>query len=214
MATSHSIKAEKRTEIGSGKLNQLRREGFIPCVVYGAGLENTNIKVNAKEFTKMLASAASEHILVNLDMEGSSKLALLKDFQHSTLSGKYVHVDFLEVNDNTEVHSSVPVHIEGEAIGLASGGLLDQPIHELQIKCKVKDLPEAIVVDVTNLKVGDAIRIAELTLPAGVIALIADDTIIVSVDAPNVKTEEEEVAEATAAAASEEAANAEEKPAK
>lgn len=191
MATSHILKAEKRTESGSGKLNQLRKAGFIPGVVYGADSTNENIKVNVKEFTKMLTSAASEHILVELKLEGASKLALLKEVQHDSLAGLYLHVDFLAVNDNTEVNSSVPVVLEGEPAGLALGGMLEQTVHELVIKCKVKDLPESIVINVASLKVGEAIRLDDVKLPAGVVCQVNGDTPIAVMEEPTVKGDAE-----------------------
>lgn len=189
MATTHSLKADKRTESGSGKLNQLRKAGSTPGVVYGAGVASENIKVDTKEFTQMLASAASEHILVDLKLEGASRLALLKEVQHDSLSGQYLHIDFLAVNDQTEVHSSVPVVLEGEAAGLALGGLMDQTIHELPIKCKVKDLPESIVINVSSLKIGEAIRLADVKLPSGVVSSIHGETPVVVMEEPTVKGE-------------------------
>lgn len=196
MATSHILKADKRTESGSGKLNQLRKAGFIPGVVYGAGSANENIKVDTKEFTQMLASAGSEHILVELKLEGASKLALLKEVQHDSLACQYLHVDFLAVNDNTEVHSSVSVVLEGDAAGLAQGGMLEQTIHELPVKCKVKDLPESIVINVASLKVGEALRLADVKLPAGVVALINADTPVAVMEEPTVKGDAEVAAPA------------------
>ena len=187
MATSHSLKAEKRTESGSGKLNQLRKAGFIPGVVYGAGVASENIKVDVKEFTKMLAEAGSQHMLVDLKPEGASKRALLKEIQHNSLADEYTHVDFLAVNAETEVHSSVPVVLEGDAAGLAMGGMLDQTIHELSVTCKVKDLPESIVINVSSLKVGEVIRLADVKLPSGVSVLIHGETPLVVMEEPTVK---------------------------
>ena len=150
MATSHSLKAETRA-CGSGNLKQLRSQGLVPGVVYGPGFDNVNIQVDAREFARMLASAVSEHILVALDINGKIVKALLKEVQHNPITNACLHVDFQAVTDTTVIHSIVPVILEGEAAGVALGGVLDQTIHELAIVCQVKNLPEAITADISGL---------------------------------------------------------------
>ncbi len=201
MATTHTLKAETRTVTGSGKLNQLRKSGWIPAVVYGAGVDNVNIQVNEREFAKMLANVSTEHFLVDLQIDGNSNLALLQDVQHNSLTGCNEHIDFLLVNDESEIHSIVPIVVVGEAIGATQGGIFDQTLHELHITCKVKDLPESIEVDVTNLQIGSSIRLADITLPTGVTTSIHGDTPIAVVEEASAEeeapaaTEEESVAE-------------------
>lgn len=195
MATHPILKAEKRSKIGTGKLNQLRRDGFIPCNVYGKGMENVSIQVDEREFSQLIANAASEHILVDLQLDGKTKLALLKDVQHDNLKDIILHADFLAVNDNTEITSLVPVVLEGESAGVALGGLLEQTIHELAVKCKVKVLPETIAIDVTSLQIGDALRIGDLKLPKGVVAVTPAETPVVVIEEPKVKAAAGEGAE-------------------
>jgi large subunit ribosomal protein L25 len=205
MATTHILKAATRTCTGSGKLNQLRKDGFIPAVVYGPGFDNANIQVDAREFALMLANAISEHFLVDLQIDGTSQKALLNEVQHDSLSGQYLHIDFLAVTETTEIHSVVPVVLVGDAAGVAQGGVLDQHIHELHIKCQVKDLPEEIEIDVKDLNLGDTIRIADVKLPAGVQTTLAADTPVAGIEAPAALTSEEEAAAATEEAPAEKA---------
>ena len=189
MATSHSLKAETRA-CGSGNLKQLRSQGLVPGVVYGPGFDNVNIQVDAREFSRMLASAVSEHILVALDIDGKVVKVLLKEIQHNPITNACLHVDFQAVKDSTVIHSIVPVILEGDPAGVALGGVLDQTIHELSVTCQVKDLPESIKADVSGLKIGESLSIADLKLPAGVNTELAGDVIVAIVEAPRVSSEE------------------------
>lgn len=189
MATSHSLKAEARAS-GSGNLKQLRSQGLVPGVVYGPGFDNVNIQVDAREFSRMLASAVSEHILVALDIDGNVVKVLLKEVQHNPITSSYLHIDFQAVKDTTVIHSIVPVILEGDPAGVALGGVLDQTIHELPVVCQVKDLPESIKADVSGLKVGESLSIADLKLPAGVSTDLGGDVIVAIVEAPRVSVEE------------------------
>ncbi len=185
MATSHSLKAETRAN-GSGNLKQLRSKGLVPGVVYGPGIENINIQVDAREFSRMLASAVSEHILVALDIEGKEVKALLKEVQHDALSGTCLHIDFQAVTDTTVIHSIVPVVLEGEPAGVVKGGMLDQTVYELPIICQVKDLPETLTANVAALEQEETLRVADIQLPAGVTADMEGDVIVAVVASPRV----------------------------
>lgn len=179
MAKPQTLKAEARARTGSGVLKQMRREGFIPSVIYGGGTENKNIKVHAKTLSDMLHHAASDSILVNLDVEGSgTQLAFLQDVQHNALSGEIVHVDFLAVDENTSIHANLPLELIGEPKGVKAGGLLEQMLHNLEVSCLPKDLPESIEADVTALQVGEALHIGEITFPEGVKPTLNDDVVV------------------------------------
>ena len=174
----------------------MRREGLVPAVVYGKSQESQNIKVNAKEFTTLLKASASEHILVDLDLEGSKKLAILQDVQHDPLTGTYVHADFHVVSATETVHAAVVVETTGEARGIKSGGILEVLVHELDVACLAENLPENITIDVSNLDLGDAIHVADLVLPKGVKVEMEPSLVVLHVSEPKVAVE----TEATAAA--------------
>ena len=114
----------------------------------------------------------------------------LADMQHNPITNACLHVDFQAVTDTTVIHSIVPVILEGDSAGVALGGVLDQTIHELAIICQVKDLPEAITADISGLKLGESLRIADLKLPSGVTTELAGDVIVAIVEAPRVSGEE------------------------
>ncbi len=188
MATTHSIKAENRTCAGTGKLNQLRAQGIVPGVVYGSGVEPYNVQVSARDLAQMLAEAGSEFILVTVEIDGKNVSALLKEVQHNALTNEYTHVDFLAVQDDTVINACVPVVLTGESEGVKQGGMLDQSIYELPISCAVKDLPEAIEVDITTLKTGEVLRLGALNLPTGVSCSLQDSVVIVLVKASRVSS--------------------------
>ena len=179
MAKPQTLKAEERARTGSGVLKQMRREGYIPSVIYGGGIENQNVKVHGKTFTDMLNHSASDSFLVNLEVEGgSTQLAFLQDVQHDQLSGTILHVDFLAVDDKTEITANLPLELEGEPVGVKAGGLLEQMLHSLEIQCLPKDLPEVITADVTSLEVSDALHIGEITFPEGVKPALNEDVVV------------------------------------
>ena len=179
MAKKLSLKAALRARTGSGRLNQMRREGWLPSVIYGRGTENQNLKVDAKAFAEMLAGSSSENIVVNLDVEGAgTRLAFLQAVHHDPLSGKALHADFLSIDENTPITAHVPVHLTGEAAGVKAGGLLELYLHTLEIICLPNDLPESLTFDVTHLGEGDSLHIGEVAFPAGVKPTHAAEVVI------------------------------------
>lgn len=179
MAKPQTLKAEERARTGSGVLKQMRREGYIPCVIYGGGTENKNVKVHGKTFTDMLSHAASDSILVNLDVEGGgTQLAFLQDVQHDRLTSEILHIDFLAVDEKTEITANLPLELDGEPKGVKAGGLLEQMLHSLEVRCLPKDLPENITSDVTPLEVGDALHVGEISFPEGVAPILGEDVVV------------------------------------
>jgi large subunit ribosomal protein L25 len=181
MATKHVLKAEPRQRSGSGVLKKLRREGWVPSVIYGRGTENQNLKVDAKAFSELLAHSTSDNILINLELDGANQLAFLKAIQHDSLSGLTLHADFMAIDETTEITASIPVHLLGEPVGVKSGGLLEQLNHTLEIRCAASKLPDILEFDVAHLDEGDSLHIGDVKLPEGVAATHAADVVIAHV---------------------------------
>src|SRR5712664_3339681 len=182
---------------------KLRAEARIPAVIYGRQTQPQNLEVNAKEMENLIHHSVSENLLVDLAVKDDTRpqrLALVQEVQHHPLSGEVLHVDFHEVAENEKVTVMVPVETVGEAVGVkTSGGVLEHVLFKIKARALPKDLPEQIIVDVSNLNIGQAIHLGEIKAPAGV-ELIGDKNIpVIAVAAP--RTEEEEAAEAAAAAA-------------
>jgi large subunit ribosomal protein L25 len=185
MAKKTSLKAEPRARTGTSRLNQMRREGWVPSVIYGRGTENINLKVDAKTFAELLAHSSSENILVNLDIEGhGTRLAFLQSIQHDPLSGKTLHADFRAIDENTAITAHIPTHLNGESIGVKAGGLVEQYVHAIEISCLPNDLPETIEVDITHLEVGASLHIGDITFPTGVRATHAADVVVAHIGKP------------------------------
>lgn len=192
MSKTTTLKAAPRLRSGSGKLKQMRREGWLPSVVYGRGVENENLKVDAKTFAELLAHSSSDSILINLDVEGlGTRSVFLKTIQHDPLTGHALHVDFLAVNDKTYITANIPLHLIGEAIGVKAGGIIEQYAHTIEITCLPKDLPDSLEKDVTNLGEGESLHIGELEFPAGVKATHAADVVVAHVGKPAAMVSEE-----------------------
>lgn len=183
MAKTQTLKAETRKRTGSGVLKQMRREGFLPSVVYGKGSENLNIKINSKALTDMLAQSASESILVDLEIDGGApQTAFLQATQHNPLSGALIHADFLAVSEGMKITAQIPLVLHGEPVGVKAGGLIEQLVRDLEISCSPTDLPEKIDADIEQLGVGDSMTIGDLDFPEGVEPVLAADVLVAIVN--------------------------------
>lgn len=191
MSKKTNLKAALRNRTGSGRLNQMRKEGWLPSVMYGMGKANQNLKVDARAFNDVLAHSSSENILINLDIEGvGTSLAFLQAVQHHGITGAAIHADFRAIDENTEITAHVPLHLSGEPVGVKNGGgLLEHTVHSLEIRCMPNDLPDTLTADVTHLQVGDSLHIGDLKLPQGVKATHAAEVVVAHLAKPRVVEE-------------------------
>lgn len=180
MSKTQQLTAHTRKRSGTGALNQLRREGLIPAVVYGKHQKSLNLRLNRKEVLSVLHHSVSEQILVSLVIEDTkeTKLALLQDVQHNPLTGAILHMDFHAVREDEIIHAHVPIELVGEAAGVKAGGLLEFLTHSLNITCLPLDLPEKVTLDITTLGLNETMHVSDLVLPKGVKAE-ADGGIVV-----------------------------------
>ncbi len=183
---------------------KLRESGRIPAIIYGRQAQPQNLEVNSKEMEDLIHHSISENLLVDLAVKDNDprpqRLALVQEVQHHPLTGKVLHVDCHEIAENEKVIVSVPLETTGEAEGVKTeGGVLEHVLFKVRVRGIAKDLPELLTVDVSHLKIGEAIKLGEIKVPAGV-ELVGDKQIpVIAVAAP--RTEEEEAAEAAEAAA-------------
>ena len=192
------IKVEARTVFGDNASRRLRKSGLIPAIIYGNGKDPRPVSVDSDAWCAFSARHASQ--MVTLLEDGKEVPALIKEVQYNHLKNYFVHIDFQEVNLDTEISASVPLHAHGESYGAAHGGILEQELHELPITCRPDALPDEIKVDVTALKIGDALTVADLVLPEGVKVYGLEDTeIVFHVVRPAEETEPEAEAADTAA---------------
>ena len=191
-----------RTEdFGSAGSRRLLRAGRIPAVIYGKN-GNVHISLEAKDFTNKMRKF-SESTLLTIKVDKVDHSVLMKDYQENVMRGMITHVDFFEVTTDEVLRANVPVVLHGNAIGTRHGGVLEQVMHEIEVECLPKDLPESFIGDISKIDLNESVHVAQLTIPEGVKILIAKETTIASV-----KAVKEEVA-APAAEATEEAVAAE-----
>jgi large subunit ribosomal protein L25 len=169
---SIELKAFPRTRTRRKGARKVRAAGRIPAVIYGRTTTARSLEVDSREFDLLLHGAHSEIILVDLAVEGETgprSLALVQDVQHHPLSGKVLHVDFHEVKEDEKVTVQVPVESSGEAVGVrVDGGVLEHVLFKLKVRALPKDLPDQILVDVSELAAGKTIHLGEIISPEGV----------------------------------------------
>ena len=184
MANQTTLAAQKREVNGTSASKRLRREGVVPAVVYGSQQRAYMIQVKENIFSDVFRKQSSENFLVNLEIEGAdekSKLAFVQDIQRNPLTGGFVHVDFRAVQDDEIISATVPVVLEGESEGVKEGGLLEHLLHSLEIQCKPADLPEGISHNVSDVGLGESVKVGELNFPEGVTTKMDDDVLVLLV---------------------------------
>jgi large subunit ribosomal protein L25 len=188
MADDVTLTAEPRAERGSRPAGRLRRSGKVPAVVYGLGTDTLAVTVPARELMNILAKGTNT--LITLKVDGDEALTLARQVQRDPTRGDLVHVDFVRVRTDVAVAAEVGLHLTGEPAGVRDGGIVEQLIFTLPIEAKPQDIPTGIEHDISALEIGDQLRVAELTLPAGVTATVEDDALVAQVVAPRVVEEE------------------------
>ena len=202
MAVSIIVNASRRTDFGKNASRRLRRSGGIPATVYGQGKEAASLTVDPKVIWGILHSHAGQNTIFELavDQDDASH-ALIKDFQRDPVKGNLLHVDLLRIDMSHKLTLRVPVEISGIPVGVkVGGGLLDIVLREIEIKCLPADIPEHILVDVSNVDLNQALRVNELKLSDKIEVLSDPDSVIVTVSPIRVQEEPVEAPAAVEAA--------------
>jgi large subunit ribosomal protein L25 len=201
---SVALSGNNRAEKGSSKSNILRKEEKVPCVIYG-GKENIHFSVNEILFGKIINSP--EVYFIDLDIEGKKFKAIIKDVQFHPVTDRPIHVDFLEVTEDKVLTVNIPVKLTGNSRGVLNGGKLRMVTRKLKVNGLPAALPEAVTLDITNLKIGQSIKVGEINVD-GLSFLDASNAVVVAVKRSRVaaaddddEEETEEGAEGTEAAA-------------
>jgi large subunit ribosomal protein L25 len=194
-----TLGAAKRTVFKKGANHLLRRQGKIPAVVYG-NLEATPVAIDEKEFAAKFRTV-SENMIIDLQIDGVSHDVLVKDYQEDLRLGKILHIDFYAIDRDKLLRSRVPVRLSGSAKGARDGGIVELHVHELEVECKPRDLPEEFVIDITPLESGHGVHVRDVPVPEGVKVLNSPDLAIVSITHAKVEATPAPEAEAAAEAA-------------
>ena len=188
------LHAEAGRSTGSAASRRLRREEKIPAVVYGQGMDPLTLAVKRSDLRVAVSGAAGLNTILDLTVDGTAYPVIIKDIERHPVRRTVQHVDFIQVNLNEEITVAVPVRLEGEAKEVAqANGLVDLDMAEMDVVTTPRNIPDEIVIDVTEMTPDDVIRVADITLPEGVAAAVDDDALVVTV--LMMKVVEEEVAE-------------------
>jgi large subunit ribosomal protein L25 len=191
------VEAAPRVKASKGLLNSLRAEGKVPGTVYGQQDAAVSVSVDAKEITRIVQSATGLNTLVDLALEGKKETVIMKELKRNILlPERYVHVDFLRISLKDKLEVQVPVVLTGEAAGVKEGGIIQQSLREVALKCLPTAIPESLELDITNLGVGESLTVAELKVPEGTEFISEPDETVVTVVAPRMVEDAEEGAEA------------------
>lgn len=189
-----ALKARIRGDLaGKKSANRLRREGEIPAVIYGHQKEAVSLAVPEHDFWTILHNATTEHLILDLDVEGmetSDHLTLVRDVQHHPVSGQVLHVDFQRISFDEKIRVGVPVVLKGVPVGVKEfGGILDHGLREVLIHSTPDRIPEALEVDVTSLAIGNAFHVSDLKESYPDIEFIDDESMTVAHVSPPKKLE-------------------------
>lgn len=194
-----TLNLRTRNDSGKGVARKLRRAGRVPGVIYGGGAGPVLVSMETREALTLFQAISVENTILQLMVdEAESERALVREVQVHPCRTELLHVDFLRVQRGVAIEVHVPIHITGVPEGVRQGGVLDQVIHDIVVKCIPSKIPPAIDLDVSELGPGEVIRIGDLDLPEGV-ASLSDPALavcaVVTAKEEEVEDEEEEAVE-------------------
>jgi large subunit ribosomal protein L25 len=186
MAEAVVLTTKPRKDLGKMNARRLRRQGLIPGVLYGHKEATVAVSLNKDDLGRAIRHGVR---VVDVQAEGKMEKALIKEVQWDHLGLEILHVDFARVAADERVEVNVRVELRGTAAGIATGGVIDQPIHLLAVECLAIAVPDSIRVNVSALQLGQAIHVKELALPEGVKSLSDPEAVVVQVIAKLVEPE-------------------------
>ncbi|MFA5410368.1 MAG: 50S ribosomal protein L25 [Candidatus Omnitrophota bacterium] len=184
------LEVESREEIGKAKVKALREKGFVPAVIYAEGKDSQSIKIPHKQLLQLVHQHRLESIVIKLRVKDDKKqkaarACLIKEMQNDPVNGDIIHVDFNEVSLTKVIKVGVPVVAKGEPAGVKQeGGSLEHILWEVEVECLPTDIPKEITVDVSPLKIGDAVHVKDIKFPSNVKVLNDPEAVVLSVTAP------------------------------
>ena len=204
------LTVKERESRGSADSRRLRKQGFIPGVLYGKGKGSYAISVPERELRRVLTGAGGLHAILDVVLEGqaTTHASILKDYQQDPIRGHISHIDLQEVRLDQPIQASVTVQLIGEPAGVKEGGVLSQIQREINVEALPMEIPEHIDLDVTGMAIGDTLRLADLAPVEGVTYLDdPEETVLASVGLParEIEPEPEEPEEGEELAEGEEA---------
>lgn len=194
MAFSAPMLACQKRELSTKSyLNQLKKNEYIPAIIYGREQEPIPIMLGSRQAMKVFNTHGIRSIFTLDVNEADQLISVVRDYQQHPITGKIIHIDFMTVSMTEKFTSVVPVHIIGEEAATKDDGIVQIGLTEIEVECLPQDLPDNITYDISELEIGSNVTVADLTPPPGVTFLSDDAAIIVTVLAPSRDTEDEEL---------------------
>jgi large subunit ribosomal protein L25 len=186
-----SLSANPREASGKGGARQLRLSGQIPAVIYGHAREAQSLTLNARDLDKMLEHIQAESTVIEVSVGGKTAKTLIREIQRHPFKRQILHVDFQELVAGEKVVVSIPITLVGIAEGVRlGGGVLEQPLRELEIEVDPSNIPDHVEYDVTNMMIGDSVHVSDLKIPEGVEVQDDPETSVAVLAAPRAVIEE------------------------
>ena len=171
----YKVDAKLRDDVGKGASRRLRREGRVPVVLYGAGRDPRNLTLNHNKVLRLIEDEGFFSSIIEFSADGGAKQkVVIKDMQRHPAKPVIMHMDFMRVDDNQELVMNIPIHFlnaDNCPASKVAGVVIDYQIHEIEITCLPKDLPESFEVDLADFEVGDSVMLSEIDMPEGVKAM-------------------------------------------
>ena len=197
-----TLKTKTGRKGGSADSRRLRREDHIPAVIYGHGMQPVSFTVERRELRIALSGPAGVNTILELEVDGKSYPAIVKDMQRDPVKRTVAHVDFMQIDLSEEIVMAVPVHLTGTAKAvLQEGGLVDPAVDRIEVRAAANNIPNEILIDVTNMTMDTVIRLGDIELPKGVTAVADPDLAVVTVLVTKAETAAAAAAAAEGAAA-------------
>ena len=185
---SVSLSGALRENVGRKDAKALRKNGQVPCVIYGNNIEQVKFYTDARSFKKILYTP--ETLIIDFEINGTVYHTILQDIQYHPVTDEVLHADFLDVNEDNPITVTLPIRTEGTSPGVMRGGRLNKNLAKLKVRGLVNDLPDNITLDISKLNLNQSIKVKDITLDK-IEVLVPSNTIIVDVKAPrNANVEE------------------------
>ncbi len=177
------LNIEIRSKTGKGIARRLRKEGLIPAVVYGKGIDAVPVTVNPRELAAAIAGEGGHNNLITLQAEGplAGSVVIVADLYRDCIKGNLLHADLHKINLEEKVKVPVQISLVGASIGVKEGGLLDFVMHTVEVECLPAQIPEHLEIDVTGLKIGDSFHVSDLVVLPGIKVLADSKATIVNI---------------------------------
>ena len=188
MSKFEKLNVAIRDKKGTSSARRIRLKDQIPAILYHSGLDALSLSVDKKELYKALKTG---QVIFEVKIKDEDQFVLVKDVQYHPVNDNIMHVDFQKVKEDEKISLEVPLRIEGEAEGVKAGGILVQIVSTITVQCKPTTVPEALIIDVTNLELNSSLSVKDIELAADVEIMTDEDLAVVSVQEPKEEVVEE-----------------------